>query len=150
MEKNIKAVSYKAIHYHPAETYPNEPWLDEPEYQTEEIRYRIISTETGEILDDAQGYGYKTAKKAYAAYAYKHRDKSKDNENAAKRKHIQQWMKKHKSFVELMDDTALDIAKGSWGPDDKFDTKTVSELLKENNLQPDFSAYELLKEWRKR
>lgn len=30
--------------------------------------YIIVDTETGEILDDAQGYGYKTVKKAYAAY----------------------------------------------------------------------------------
>ena len=57
-----------------------------------EKRYRIVSTETGEILDDAQGYGYKTAKKAYAAYSYKHRDRSKDKERAAKEKKIKKWM----------------------------------------------------------
>lgn len=31
-------------------------------------RYVVISKETGETLDDAQGYGYKSVRKAYAAY----------------------------------------------------------------------------------
>lgn len=58
-------------------------------------------------------------------------------------------MKEHKGFVKLMDQTAFEIAKGSWGPDDKFDAKLVSEMLKENELEPDFTAGELLKVWRK-
>ena len=43
-------------------------------------RYIIIDKETGEVLDDAQGYGYKTKRNAYACYGYKNRDKSKDHE----------------------------------------------------------------------
>lgn len=35
--------------------------------------YIVVDTETGEVLDDAQGYGYKTANKAYAAYFWKNR-----------------------------------------------------------------------------
>lgn len=114
-----------------------------------EKRYRIVSTETGEILDDAQGYGYKTAKKAYAAYSYKHRDRSKDKERAAKEKKIKKWMKENKSFINLMDGIAFDIAKGSMGPDDKMDAKLVRQLLKEQNLHPDFTAADLLRVWRK-
>lgn len=113
-----------------------------------ETRYCIVSTETGEVLDDAQGYGYKTAQKAYAAYTYKTRDKSKDKERASKKKHIVDWMKNHKSFVRLMDDVAFQIAKGTCGPDDKFDAKTVKMLLVEEGLKPDFTAGELLKVWR--
>jgi hypothetical protein len=37
-----------------------------------EKRYVVVDTETGKMLDDAQGYGYKSAQKAHAAYAYKH------------------------------------------------------------------------------
>lgn len=127
------SLSYKAVKY---------------KVTTSEIRFRIISTETGEILDDAQGYGYKTAQKAYAAYAYKNRDKSKDKEKILKQKHIAKWMKEHKTFVRAMDDTALEIAKGTWSPDDKFNTKIVKEMLKNFGLDPDFSANELLKVWR--
>lgn len=34
-------------------------------------RFVVVHTETGEIVDDAQGYGYKSKPKAYKAYAYK-------------------------------------------------------------------------------
>ena len=54
---------YKAVRYQPHE-------------HNTETRYCIVSTITGEILDDAQGYGYKTAQKAYAAYTYKTQSKT--------------------------------------------------------------------------
>lgn len=118
-------------------------------YSVDEARYRIVSAETGEILDDAQGYGYKTARKAYAAYSYKHRDRSKDKERAAKEKQIRKWMKENKGFIDLMDEIAFDIAKGSMGPNDKMDSKLVKQLLKEQDLHPDFTAADLLRVWRK-
>lgn len=134
-----KAVQYKVTHH---------DMYDIPPYDTFEIRYRIVSADTGEVLDDAQGYGYKTAQNAYSAYAYKTRDKSKDKEKLEKKKRIQQWMKEHKSFVKVMDDTAFEIAKGSWGPNDKFDASLVKEMLSDFELEPDFTADELLKVWR--
>lgn len=148
MDKKYKAIPYKVTTHHDAIEDKNEPWNNEPAYDTSEIRYCIVSNETGEVLDDAQGYGYRTAQKAYAAYAYKTRDKSKDKEKADKKKHIQQWMKKHKGFVKAMNDTAFEIAKGSWGPDDEFDAKQVKEMLDNFELKPDFTAGELLRVWR--
>ena len=127
--------TYKAMQYNPQGMY--------------NIRYCIVSTETGEVLDDAQGYGYKTAQKAYAAYAYKTRDKSKDKEKEAKREKIRKWLKEHKSFVRAMDAYAFEIAKGSWGPNDKFDAAFVKKMLADYNLETDFSAGELLRVWRK-
>lgn len=150
MNRTYKAIQYKVITHHEAVVDKKEPWNNTPAHDTFEMRYCIISTDTGEILDDAQGYGYKTAQKAYSAYAYKTRDKSKDKERFEKKKHIKNWMKEHKSFVNLMDGYAFDIAKGSMAPDDKFDAKFVKDLLKENNLHPDFTANELLKVWRDR
>lgn len=113
-----------------------------------EKRYIVVDKDTGAVLDDAQGYGYKSVQKAYAAYNYKNRDKSKDKEKAAKKQHIREWMKQHKSFVRLMDTFAFEIAKGSWGPDDKFDAKFVKKMLEENELDVDFTAGELLAVWR--
>ena len=57
-----------------------------------EIRYVIKDMESGEIVDDAQGYGYKSAQKAYAGWAYKNRDKSRDSEKAEKERMISKWM----------------------------------------------------------
>ena len=150
MDKNYKAIQYKVAIHHEAIVDKKEPWNNTPEYDTYEMRFCIVSTDTGEILDDAQGYGYRTAQKAYSAYAYKTRDKTKDNEKQAKKKHIQQWMKEHKSFVKAMDDTAFEIAKGAWSPNDKFDVALVKEMLSNFELEPDFTANELLKEWSSR
>ena len=113
-----------------------------------EKRFVVVDKNTGEILDDAQGYGYKTIRSAYSAYAYKTRDKSKDKEKLAKKKHIQKWMKEHRDFVKMMDTIAFEIAKGSWGSDDKFNAKLVKEMLSENELEIDFTVSELLKVWR--
>ena len=111
-------------------------------------RFCIVDVNTGKILDDAQGYGYRTAQKAYAGYSYKNRDKSKDKERLAKKKHIRNWMRQNKSFVKLMDTYAFEIAKGTMAPDDKFDAKFVKNLLKSEGLEPDFTVGELLKVWR--
>lgn len=148
MASKYKAVQYKVVTHHKEVIDKERPWNSSPAYDTFEIRYQIVSTETGEVLDDAQGYGYKTAQKAYSAYAYKTRDKSKDKEKLLKKKHIQRWMKEHKSFVKAMDTVAFEIAKGSWGPDDKFNASLVKKMLSEFELNPDFTAGELLKAWR--
>lgn len=108
-------------------------------------RYVIIDKGTGKVIDDAQGYGYKSVKKAYAAYTYKHRDKSKDEEKAERKKHIIQWMREHKEFVGLMRAYSFDIVKGSGNPNDKFNAAFVNQMLREHNLQVDFTAGELLK-----
>lgn len=112
-------------------------------------RFVVVDADTGKVLDNAQGYGYKSAQKAHAAWAYKNRDKSKDREKKEKEKAIKAWMKSHKSFVRAMDTYAFEIQKGSWGPDDKFDAKFVGQMLKENNLDVDFTPGELLRVWKK-
>lgn len=114
-----------------------------------EVRYQIVDIATGRILDDAQGYGYKTAQKAYAAYGYKHRDKSKDKERKELDKKVLAWLKEHSDFHGLMDQIAFEIMKGSWGPDDKFDAKLVRQMLKDNNLAIDFKVTDLLRVWQK-
>ena len=48
-----------------------------------------------------------------------------------------------------MDEIAFEIAKGSWGPDDKFNAKLVRDLLKSNHLEVDFTAGELIRIWEK-
>lgn len=110
-------------------------------------RYIVVDKKTGEVLDNAQGYGYKTIQNAYAAYEYKTKYRSNDAERLAKKKRIHQWMKEHKNFVKLMDAFAFEISKGSWGPDAKFDAQLLKEMLIKNNLETDFTAGELLREW---
>ena len=66
-------------------------------------RFIVVDEETGEILDDAQGYGYRSAKGAYAALAWKangNLDKTKSERKQAKvrarekkRERIRNWLK---------------------------------------------------------
>ena len=79
MAGKVKAAAYTI---HPNAVRGRNPWDDIPAY--DERRFRIVSAETGEVLDDAQVYGYKTMQKAYAAWAYKTRDKTKDKEKKEK------------------------------------------------------------------
>ena len=112
------------------------------------IRYAIKDIETGEIVDDAQGYGYRSAQKAYAGWAYKNRDRSKDTEKAEKEIIILQWMKENRSFIRLLDTLAFEIVKGSHAPEDKVDVNFVRKLLKENGYRDlPFTARDLYKYW---
>ena len=115
----------------------------------DEKRYIVVDVETGKILDNAQGYGYKSIRKAYSAYGYKKRDKSKDKEKQILERKIRNWLLEHKEFEEVMEIEAFEIVKGSYGKNQKFDTAFIKKLLKENNLEPDFSVFDLLKTWLK-
>lgn len=115
----------------------------------DETRYRVVAEDSKEILDDAQGYGYKTIQKAYSAYGYKIR-KIRDVEKEEKTKEIKLWLKEHKGFSKFMGQVAFEIAKGSWGPEDKFDAKLVQEMLDNQGLKPNFTANQLLRVWLKK
>lgn len=116
-----------------------------------EWRFVVVDVDTGEVLDNAQGYGYKTKQKAMAAWNYKTRDKSNDAAKKAKEKLIKDWIRYHKGFVDTMGQYCLGIeCKRLWGPDDKFDAKFVKQMLKDYDLELDgFTAGDLLKVWRK-
>ena len=108
-------------------------------------RYIVVDIQTGEVLDDAQSYGYKSVKNAYSAFAYKTRDKSKDKEKKQKELKIKSWMSKNKGFVRLMDQIAFEIQKGSWGSDEKFDTAFLKKCLKKIILKLNFPLLNYLK-----
>lgn len=46
-------------------------WTVEPYIINSKTRYRVINKFTKEVLDDAQGYGFKTELKAKKCYVYK-------------------------------------------------------------------------------
>lgn len=135
MDKEYQVVKYTKNTHHGSET-----------------RFCIISAKTGEVLDDAQGYGYKTAQKAHAAYAYKFKRKDRSYISLTLRSddwEIEDWMYEHPEFVESMDSYSFEIAKGSWGKEQKFNTAFVEKLLRDSGLEFDFPAKDLLRVWKK-
>ena len=111
-------------------------------------RYIIIDKETGEVIDDAQGYGYKTKRNAYACYGYKTRDKSKDPEKEYKKKCVKRFCKQHPAFIHLLEQIEFEIAVGKWGPDDAFNAKLVKRIFDENGYtELEFTIGDFLKYW---
>lgn len=96
-------------------------------------RFVIVDTETGEILDDAQGFGYKSAPKAYAAFNYKNKS---DKEKLDKMEHyvkVYKWMKAHKRVGRYFDDIAFYSVKypGEYEP---VSVKDAEEIMKEYDV----------------
>lgn len=112
-------------------------------------RYVIIDTLTGEVLDNAQGYGYKSERKAYASYAYKPKAKSKDKEKAENNSQIRKWLEEHKDFTEALDTYAFETTKGLPSTQSEVDLALVKALLKSSGQKTDFTPSEILVCWLK-
>ena len=97
-------------------------------------RYVMVDVDTGEIVDDANGYGYKTIKGAYSAYTYKNRTKKEKSEYNKKQDNVKRFLKDHKSFKKTFEGCALDICMGKWGPNDKVDCNLVKKILNEMEI----------------
>lgn len=112
-------------------------------FETTETRFRIVSSIDGKLVDDAQGYGYKSPQKAYAAYYYKHRSSS----DISKENHIRKWLKKHPEVTEEFEYAYFN----AWKDNNlkEFNERVVEEILKEKNLEIDFTPAELLKVWKR-
>lgn len=118
------------------------------EDSTHNPRYIIVDKETGEVLDDAQGYGYKSKRNAYACYGYKNRDKSKDAEKEYKKRCVKRFCKANPSFIHLLEGIQFEIATGKWGPDDVFNAKLVRKIFEDNGYtELEFTIGEFLKYW---
>lgn len=90
-----------------------------------ESRYVIIDEETGEILDNANGYGYKTAQAAHKAWAYKNKPKAEKDKINQQHKAVISWMKKNKKLVEDLDTLYFYAFKDG----DEVTTKDVESVI---------------------
>lgn len=69
-----------------------------------EPRYVIVNEETGEILDDANGYGYKTGQAAHKGWAYKSKPKEEKDKQNKQYLIIINWIKENKKVVSGLED----------------------------------------------
>lgn len=107
-----------------------------------EKRYIIVNADTGDVFDDAQGYGYKTKQKALIAYNYKKRPKEEFEKERIKKEKIKNWWKKHKSFKKEVEAYMFD----AWKCNENFTSKDLQNLMKQKNitLPPDLTHKDLL------
>ena len=97
-------------------------------------RYVLVDIDTGEIVDDANGYGYKTIKGAYSAYSYLNRTKEDKIKYNQRQNNVKKFLNDHKSFEKTFVECSYEIAMGKWGPDDKADCNLVKKLLKDMEI----------------
>ena len=70
-------------------------------------RFEIVDKETGEIIDNANGYGYKTKTNAYKAGWFKFGGGKKKVDDA-----VAWWrMPEHREFLKWLNDSAFYFAK---------------------------------------
>ncbi len=98
-------------------------------------RYVIVDSQTGEILDDAQGYGFKTPRGAYAAWGYKNQGKEKRKENRIKDDLLKKWFQENSSFIHKLEEELFRVTAGKYGPDEKFNAAFVTQLAKECQVE---------------
>lgn len=108
------------------------------------IRYIVIDADTGEVFDDAQGYGFTSAKKAYAAFYYKSRSKEDFKQEHQTEDAVIAWCKEHRSAVRHIqdgffyavkdgcDESSYEIAKQSLEEDNLLETLpfSINDLLR--------------------
>lgn len=92
-------------------------------------RYIVINPETGEVLDDAQGYGYKSRQKAHAGFGYKatHSKSQTKKEKARARA----WWANHKSLSRDIESEMFYALKDR----EEFTYEDFKEMLKDEDLR---------------
>ena len=94
-------------------------------------RYIIIDKETGEILDNAQGYGYKSKQNAYKCYAYKLKHKNLKQHSRKTKQIVNNFINKHKSLFNQLEDILFHAAKDN----EKITDKQIKQFLTDNNIE---------------
>ena len=107
-------------------------------------RYIVVDEATGEVLDDAQGYGYKTAQNAHRAHAYKSMPPKKKRQRDAAKRRVQRWCGQHREVVQHFDQAAFYAMKDG----ENATVADVRAILAEHGLELPFPVEDLMKHWR--
>lgn len=107
-------------------------------------RFIVIDVEIGKVLDDAQGYGYKTAQKAIVAFKWKHDKKAQAWRK--KKKKIKKWLEENPEFDNELEGMLFQTQKAAYqGFDDvKLDVEDIQWLLNKHELTK-FNAEEIFR-----
>lgn len=88
-------------------------------------RYVIVDAQTQNILDDANGYGYKSKENAHRCWSYKSRPKEKQDELNKKYEAVIKWIDKNKKIIDKLDNMAFYAFKDG----DDLTTKDIEDVI---------------------
>ena len=108
-------------------------------------RWVVVNKDTGEIVDDAQGYGFKSPQKAYAAHAYKTRPKSQVRNERRVKRLVREWVKENRSVAEEIEYAMFRTWKEEMRD---LSPKEIEEILSGLGVEDlPFTVKQLLKFW---
>lgn len=121
---------------------PGEPY----DFTYSEKRWVIVDAETGEILDDAQGYGYKSAAGAHRAFGYKTASKEVKRRRETAKRLVERFERKHKNLMDDLDAMSFYAAKDG----EEMTDQDILDCFAEHGVNLDdegFTLKEFLKYW---
>ncbi|MUH59187.1 hypothetical protein [Bifidobacterium canis] len=101
MTGNLKAVPYTVT----------VPAGDGYDFDHMETRWRLVDTATSDIVDDAQGYGYRTAAAAYRAHGYKTTTCRRGTRPSIIKRRAQAWWRTHGQLRAELEEMQLQALK---------------------------------------
>ncbi|WP_226360870.1 hypothetical protein [Pseudonocardia sp. ICBG1142] len=107
-----------------------------------DLRHVVVDVRSGEIVDDAQGYGYRSAQNAYRAHGYTSAPPKKKQRAAAQRK-VKDWCVAHPAFMADVEKMALCALKDG----ESLARADVERLLADHGVESPFSVGVLMRYW---
>jgi hypothetical protein len=105
-------------------------------------RYVVVDETTGEILDDAQAHGYKTAHNAHRAYSCKSMPPKKSEQNTVRR-NVERWCAVHWQFMGHVEQAMFYAMKDG----EQVLQAEVEQMLAGHGLVLAFSTQDLMRHW---
>jgi hypothetical protein len=106
-------------------------------------RYVVVDEATGEIVDDAQGYGYKSAQNAHRAHAYKSMPPNKKRQRDAAKRQVRRWCAQHPQFMQHVEQSMFYALKDG----QNFTEADARAILAEHGLELPFTVKDLMRHW---
>ncbi|WP_226363107.1 hypothetical protein [Pseudonocardia sp. ICBG1142] len=108
-----------------------------------DLRHVVVDVTTGEIIDDAQGYGYKSVQNAYRAHGYKSAPPKKENRRDVVKRVVEVWCAAHPALMSDVEKMAFNALKDG----ESLAQADVERLLSEHGLELPFSVGILMRYW---
>lgn len=108
-----------------------------------EKRYVVVDAATGNIVDDAQGYGYKTAQNAHRAHAFKAMPPKIKRQRDAAQRQVRRWCVAHPEFMQHVESSMFYAVKEGLN----LTEADVRVILDEHEVELPFSVKDLIRHW---
>lgn len=106
-------------------------------------RYVVVDEGTGEVLNDASGYGYKNAQNAHRGYGYKSMPPKKKQQRDAAKRQVQRWCAQHTELMQHVEQAMFYAMKDG----ENVTVTDVGAILAEHGLELPFAVNDLMKHW---